>query len=54
MLIGWFSIIVLILGAALYFGSTSKWSGFGLALVTGSTAGICVALATHLVRLLPR
>ena len=52
MLIAWFSVIVFLLGTVLYFAAPGKWSGYGLALVTGSMAGICVAFATKLVRLL--
>ena len=52
MLIAWLPIIVFLVGTLLYFAAQSKWSAFGLALVTGSAAGICVAFATKLVRLL--
>jgi hypothetical protein len=52
MLIAWFSVIVFVVGTVLHFAGKGDWKSYGTALVIGSGAGICGALATHMVKLL--
>jgi hypothetical protein len=52
MLIAWFSVVVFVVGSVLHFAAPWKWAGYGTALVTGSTAGLCIGMAGRVLRIL--